>query len=514
MSVAVQNCTSSTITRNDSDSCLDVRTFIDRMVVCREYNSEILAMDRTLDHIDAAILNVLQDNARTTQADIAKAVGLAPSAVLERMRKLEARGVIREYVAAVDPHAANRALLAFVAVRTNEFGPEQPAARALASIPEVLEIHHVAGEDCYLLKVRAKDAEHLGHLLRLQIGVVPGRDVDAHDNRARDREGDLAHSDRSGTPQGTASGGVMSRHERKLAYARLDRRLLRLGHDVSRDSCCARVRAGRAAGRASLGRRRRVARRRCCRCSASGCRIQDRGARLRCAGFLMAVIGNGGVVWAEQYVASGLAAVVVAMVPFWTVLIEAALPRGERLTSRTLMGLGIGFLGIVVLVWPELTIGGDEGRMFFAGVVALQIACLGWALGTSYTKRNAINGEPARRVGHADAVERRHVDCDRHGDWRVEPPDVYRSNRRRDDLSGAVRIDRRLFGVRLRAEVSADFDRIALRVRQPDHRGDPGHVVAVGSLLAADCAGLSVGLRRHCRGALDAQGGRDGRDGR
>ena len=108
----------------------------------------------------------------------------------------------------------------------------------------------------------------------------------------------------------------------------------------------------------------------------------------------MAVVGNGGVVWAEQYVASGLAAVVVAMVPFWTVLIEAVLPRGERLTRRTLIGLSVGFLGIVVLVWPELTMGGYEGRMFFAGVVALQIACLGWALGTSYTKRNAISGSP------------------------------------------------------------------------------------------------------------------------
>jgi drug/metabolite transporter (DMT)-like permease len=108
------------------------------------------------------------------------------------------------------------------------------------------------------------------------------------------------------------------------------------------------------------------------------------------AGFLMAVVGNGGVVWAQQYVASGLAAVVVAMVPFWTVLIEAALPSGERLTRRTIAGLTIGFLGIVVLVWPQLTIGGLEGRMFVAGVIALQIACLGWALGTSYTKRNAI----------------------------------------------------------------------------------------------------------------------------
>jgi drug/metabolite transporter (DMT)-like permease len=115
---------------------------------------------------------------------------------------------------------------------------------------------------------------------------------------------------------------------------------------------------------------------------------------LAIAGFLMAVIGNGGVVWAEQYVASGLAAVVVAMVPFWSVMIEALLPRGERLTRRTFAGLALGFLGIVVLVWPELTLGGGEGRQFVMGVVALQIACFGWALGTSYTKRNAQTSSP------------------------------------------------------------------------------------------------------------------------
>lgn len=112
------------------------------------------------------------------------------------------------------------------------------------------------------------------------------------------------------------------------------------------------------------------------------------------AGFLMAVIGNGGVVWAQQYVASGLAAVIVAMVPFWTVLVESLLPRGERLTSRILLGLGLGFLGIVVLIWPELTIGGQSGRLFVAGVISLQIACLGWALGTSYIKRNAMSVSP------------------------------------------------------------------------------------------------------------------------
>jgi Lrp/AsnC family leucine-responsive transcriptional regulator len=131
-------------------------------------------MQAPIDPTDARILTLLQENARITQAEIAKTVGLAPSAVLERIRKLEARGAIREYVAAIDPHVANRALLAFVSVRTNEYGPDQPSARALAAIPEVLEVHHVAGDDCYLLKVRTRDAEHLGQLLRERIAGTPG----------------------------------------------------------------------------------------------------------------------------------------------------------------------------------------------------------------------------------------------------------------------------------------------------------------------------------------------------
>jgi drug/metabolite transporter (DMT)-like permease len=111
-------------------------------------------------------------------------------------------------------------------------------------------------------------------------------------------------------------------------------------------------------------------------------------------GFLMAVVGNGGVVWAQQHVATGLAAVVVAMVPFWSVIVEAFLPDGERVTGRTMVGLVLGFLGIVVLVWPEVTVGGNNGLMFVAGVIALQVACAGWALGTSYLKRNPTHGSP------------------------------------------------------------------------------------------------------------------------
>jgi drug/metabolite transporter (DMT)-like permease len=112
------------------------------------------------------------------------------------------------------------------------------------------------------------------------------------------------------------------------------------------------------------------------------------------AAFLMIVLGNGGVVWAEQYVTSGLTAVIVAMVPFWNVLVEAVLKTGDPPDRRTLIGLAVGFAGIVVLVWPELFTGGHDGLRFVAGVLALQVACVGWAVGTAYTKRNTGSASP------------------------------------------------------------------------------------------------------------------------
>jgi drug/metabolite transporter (DMT)-like permease len=92
-------------------------------------------------------------------------------------------------------------------------------------------------------------------------------------------------------------------------------------------------------------------------------------------------------VFAEQWVPSGLAAVMVATSPFWMAGVEAALRDGERLRPNTLAGLGIGFAGILVLVWPDLTLDRGADRNFLAGVIALQIASFGWALGSSYSKR-------------------------------------------------------------------------------------------------------------------------------
>lgn len=104
---------------------------------------------------------------------VARAVGLAPSAVLERIRKLEDRGLIQGYAARIDPRPVGRGLLAFIFVRTEDSDVKSETARRLAGIPEVQEVHNVAGEDCYLVKVRVGDPESLGRLLREKISALP-----------------------------------------------------------------------------------------------------------------------------------------------------------------------------------------------------------------------------------------------------------------------------------------------------------------------------------------------------
>jgi drug/metabolite transporter (DMT)-like permease len=110
--------------------------------------------------------------------------------------------------------------------------------------------------------------------------------------------------------------------------------------------------------------------------------------RLTLLGFFMMVLGNGGVVWGEQFVPSGLTAVVLGTSPFWMVSVNAIMPGGDSLHARRWMGLVIGFCGILLLVWPDISIGGTGGRGFALGIVALQIACAGWAIGSNYTRRH------------------------------------------------------------------------------------------------------------------------------
>jgi Lrp/AsnC family transcriptional regulator, leucine-responsive regulatory protein len=126
-----------------------------------------------IDRIDSEILKILQSNARTSNAEIARQVDLAPSAVFERIRKLEERGVIEGYEARVNPKVMGLPLLAFVFVRADDkAGADVETAARVAAIPEVLEVHDVAGEDCLLVKVRAADTEALGRLLRERFGSI------------------------------------------------------------------------------------------------------------------------------------------------------------------------------------------------------------------------------------------------------------------------------------------------------------------------------------------------------
>ena len=125
-----------------------------------------------IDGVDTKILTVLQENCRTSNAEIARQVGLAPSAVFERIRKLEEKEIIRGYRAEIDPKALDVGQLAFIFIRSNDRPGGVATAERLAEIPEVLELHHVAGEDCFLAKVRVRDAEALGRLLRERLGRI------------------------------------------------------------------------------------------------------------------------------------------------------------------------------------------------------------------------------------------------------------------------------------------------------------------------------------------------------
>jgi Lrp/AsnC family leucine-responsive transcriptional regulator len=126
-----------------------------------------------IDLIDRQILTILQSDARTSNADVARRVGMAPSAVFERVKKLEEHGIVRGYHADIDPLALGLGLLAFIFVRADDLkSAADDTEQRLAAIPGVLEVHHIAGEDCFIVKVRAASTEALGRMLREQLGAI------------------------------------------------------------------------------------------------------------------------------------------------------------------------------------------------------------------------------------------------------------------------------------------------------------------------------------------------------
>ena len=186
-------------------------------------------------------------------------------------------------------------------------------------------------------------------------------------------------------------------------------------------------------------------------------------------GILLLGFGNGAVVFAQQTVPSGLTSVLVAAAPFWMVGTERALGGAERLTLARAIGLVVGFAGIVLLVWPELqsTSADRSGGAFLLGVAATQLACLGWAIGSSYSRRR----QQSENVLAAASLQMLFAGIvllvlgTLAGEWsslrfttRTASALVYLT------IFG---FDRRLLVVHLRAQAPAGLDRVALRVREP-----------------------------------------------
>jgi Lrp/AsnC family leucine-responsive transcriptional regulator len=130
-------------------------------------------MELSLDNIDLHILQLMQENARISNVDMAKKLEMAPSAVLERVKKLEHKKVILNYTTRINPAAVDQKLLAFIFINTNDGFGCTTTGEALARIPEVQEVHNIAGEDCYLVKVRAADSAALMALMRGEFARIP-----------------------------------------------------------------------------------------------------------------------------------------------------------------------------------------------------------------------------------------------------------------------------------------------------------------------------------------------------
>lgn len=136
-------------------------------------------MPEALDRIDSILVAQLQNNARLSNKELAARAGLAPSSCLERVRRLTRTGVLRGFHAEVDPSAVGITLQAMIAVRLKQHSRNLAAAfrRHVDTLPEVVALFHIAGENDYLLQVAVRDVDHLRNFT---LDGLTARDEVAH----------------------------------------------------------------------------------------------------------------------------------------------------------------------------------------------------------------------------------------------------------------------------------------------------------------------------------------------
>ena len=125
-----------------------------------------MSKNTKLSDTDARLVAILQQDGRRSYADLGADLGMAGPSAHERVKKLEARGVIRGYAADVDPAAVGLTVLAFTWVTQAPGTISTDLTADFAAIGEIEECHYIAGEADYILKIRARDMEHLGEVVR------------------------------------------------------------------------------------------------------------------------------------------------------------------------------------------------------------------------------------------------------------------------------------------------------------------------------------------------------------
>ena len=126
-----------------------------------------------LDELDFRLLDALQRNGRSTFAELGALVGLKPPAVHDRVRRLESRGFVRGYTAQLDSRRLGYELVAFVSCFTTPDATYDAFTQAVGAHPEVCEIHSVAGDESFVLKVLTRSTAHLDEFLS-RLKSVPG----------------------------------------------------------------------------------------------------------------------------------------------------------------------------------------------------------------------------------------------------------------------------------------------------------------------------------------------------
>ena len=125
------------------------------------------------DKIDLEILSLMQENSRISNADIARVLNMAPSAVFERVKKLEKKKIILQYTTRLNPAALNQNLIAFVYIQANKGIGYSDTGIELAKIVGVQEVHQIAGDHCFLVKIRTSDSASLLKMMRNSMSKIP-----------------------------------------------------------------------------------------------------------------------------------------------------------------------------------------------------------------------------------------------------------------------------------------------------------------------------------------------------